>query len=113
MVKSELILFSQVLIQLLSRVVDGDGVVGQRPELLPGTEYTYQSFCDFKTNIGMMVCANRSAIYSFRRKKGSFGMIEKDTQRKWDAIILPFGHLGPKPAEKSDDETEKGDKDKE
>lgn len=36
------------------RVVDGEGVVGQQPVLMPGQEHTYVSGCVFKTPIGKM-----------------------------------------------------------
>ncbi len=34
--------------------VDGDGVVGYKPELKPGTSFTYSSFCPLDTEWGTM-----------------------------------------------------------
>ena len=36
------------------RVVDGEGVVGKKPMLLPGEFHEYVSGCDFQTPIGKM-----------------------------------------------------------
>lgn len=36
------------------REVEGEGVVGKQPIIEPGTFYTYQSSCDFMTEIGTM-----------------------------------------------------------
>ena len=36
------------------RDVDGDGVVGETPVLEPGESYSYNSGCDFATEIGKM-----------------------------------------------------------
>lgn len=35
--------------------VDGPGVVGRQPELTPGDQFEYQSFCPLKTPSGFMV----------------------------------------------------------
>jgi len=34
--------------------VHGEGVVGDKPVLLPGTFYNYNSFCNLKTSVGTM-----------------------------------------------------------
>ncbi len=36
------------------REVDGEGVVGETPELAPGESYTYNSGCNLQTEIGYM-----------------------------------------------------------
>lgn len=36
------------------RTVDGDGVVGETPVIEPGESYTYNSGCNFLTEIGYM-----------------------------------------------------------
>jgi ApaG protein len=36
------------------RVVQGEGVVGQQPELEPGEVYTYTSSCDLQSTLGKM-----------------------------------------------------------
>lgn len=36
------------------RYVNGEGVVGERPILLPGESYQYQSYCDLTSSIGSM-----------------------------------------------------------
>lgn len=36
------------------REVDGEGVVGERPILVPGSDYTYVSGCHFSTAFGTM-----------------------------------------------------------
>lgn len=45
-----------------SRTIDGDGVVGEHPILEPGETYTYNSGCDFETDIGKM-----SGYYTMER----------------------------------------------
>ncbi len=42
--------------------VEGEGVVGQQPELQPGESYTYESACNLTTEIGSM-----HGIYTFLR----------------------------------------------
>ncbi len=36
------------------RYVNGEGVVGERPILLPGDSYEYQSYCDLTSSLGFM-----------------------------------------------------------
>ena len=36
------------------REVEGPGVVGEQPILLPGEKYSYESFCPLKTDMGKM-----------------------------------------------------------
>ncbi len=42
--------------------VRGNGVVGEQPEIAPGEEYSYSSFCELSTSIGRMW-----GTYSFER----------------------------------------------
>ncbi len=44
------------------RVVNGDGVVGETPSLEPGETYTYNSGCNFSTEIGKM-----SGFYTMKK----------------------------------------------
>jgi len=34
--------------------VQGEGVIGEQPEFLPGQSFSYESACNFKTTIGKM-----------------------------------------------------------
>jgi len=45
------------------RIVDGDGVIGEKPIIEPGDTYTYNSGCDFETEIGKM-----SGFYTMNRE---------------------------------------------
>lgn len=44
------------------REVEGPGVVGEQPILLPGQKYSYESFCNLKTDMGKM-----KGTYTFER----------------------------------------------
>lgn len=44
------------------REVEGPGVVGEQPILLPGEKYSYESFCNLKTDMGKM-----KGTYTFER----------------------------------------------
>lgn len=48
------------------RTVEGKGVVGEQPVILPGESYTYRSACDLRSTYGRM--------------SGSYLMVNKDTQ---------------------------------
>ncbi len=37
-----------------TRYVNGQGVIGEQPIILPGETYRYESYCDLKSNIGFM-----------------------------------------------------------
>ncbi|HKL03023.1 MAG TPA: Co2+/Mg2+ efflux protein ApaG [Cryomorphaceae bacterium] len=37
-----------------SREVEGEGVIGEQPVILPGDSYAYRSSCDFTTDTGKM-----------------------------------------------------------
>ncbi len=37
-----------------SREVEGEGVIGQQPIIMPGEAYAYRSSCDFTTDTGKM-----------------------------------------------------------
>lgn len=43
--------------------VNGEGVVGEKPILLPGETYNYQSYCDLKSSMGWM-----DGSYIFRKE---------------------------------------------
>jgi ApaG protein len=55
--------------------VRGEGVVGEQPVLAPGAFYTYNSFCNLKTNVGTM--------------HGEYTMVTADGQ-SFEARIAPF-----------------------
>lgn len=75
-------------VQLLSRhweifdsngmrtIVDGEGVVGEKPILAPGESFTYESACNLTTGIGRM--------------KGFYTMIQTENKRKFKADIPEF-----------------------
>lgn len=66
---------SEYTVQLLSRfweifdvimekrIVEGEGVVGERPVLSPGESYQYVSYCQLKTDAGSM-----KGFYTFQRE---------------------------------------------
>ncbi len=37
-----------------TRYVNGEGVVGEQPIILPGESYSYQSYCELYSNLGFM-----------------------------------------------------------
>lgn len=56
-------------------IVEGPGVVGQKPILLPGQSYEYTSFCPLPTAVGSM--------------QGSYQMVTA-SGHNFDAAIAPF-----------------------
>jgi ApaG protein len=58
-----------------SERVQGPGVVGDQPVLLPGESYEYTSFCPLRTSMGSM--------------HGSYAM-QTEGGEKFDAAIAPF-----------------------
>lgn len=66
---------SEYTVQLLSRfweifdvimekrIVEGEGVVGEKPILSPGESYQYVSYCQLKTDAGSM-----KGFYTFQRE---------------------------------------------
>jgi len=61
-------------------IVDGDGVVGDQPVILPGASYDYVSGCPLTTPTGSMV--------------GSYGMIGEDGS-SFDVVIPKFALNAP------------------
>ena len=61
-------------------VVDGDGVVGDQPVIMPGGSYDYVSGCPLTTPTGHMV--------------GSYGMIAEDGS-EFDVAIPKFALTAP------------------
>ncbi len=49
------------------RLIDGDGVVGEHPELNPGDSFEYSSFCPMRTAWGTM-----EGHYAFEREGARF-----------------------------------------
>ena len=58
-----------------SETVQGPGVVGDQPILLPGETYEYTSFCPLRTSMGSM-----HGSYTMQTERGE----------KFDAAIAPF-----------------------
>jgi ApaG protein len=54
------------------REVEGEGVVGEQPVLLPGEQYQYTSYCDLNTDMGKM----RGTYLMTRREDGTFFEVE-------------------------------------
>lgn len=54
------------------REVEGEGVVGEQPVLLPGERYEYASYCDLNTDIGKM----RGTYLMTRRDEGALFEVE-------------------------------------
>jgi len=63
------------------REVEGPGVVGEQPVLQPGEKYSYESFCNLKTDIGKM-----KGTYTFERLRD---------RRMFIAEIPEFGMIVP------------------
>ena len=62
-------------------MVEGEGVVGVKPELQPGETYTYQSGTHFTSPIGKMT--------------GSYTFINKTTEEAFDVSIPEFQLVVP------------------
>lgn len=63
------------------REVEGEGVVGEQPVLLPGERYEYASFCELGTEIGKM--------------RGSYLMTRQDDGSLFDVEIPEFRMVSP------------------
>ncbi|NQX91502.1 MAG: Co2+/Mg2+ efflux protein ApaG [Flavobacteriales bacterium] len=59
-----------------TRFVEGKGVIGEQPVILPGQTYTYRSACDLRSDFGKM--------------SGSYLMVNKDSQDLIHAEIPTF-----------------------
>ena len=57
-------------------VIDGEGVVGEKPVIKPGEKYTYNSGCFLSSAIGAM--------------RGNFNMVNFTTTRKFKVAIPTF-----------------------
>jgi len=66
--------------------VQGDGVVGEQPRLVPGQRFQYTSGCVLTTPVGTM-----HGTYQMYRDDGSM----------FDAVIAPFSLVMPAPADRS------------
>ncbi len=58
------------------RIVEGEGVIGEQPILLPGESYQYVSYCQLKTDAGSM-----KGYYTFQRQID---------ESQFDAVIPKF-----------------------
>lgn len=66
------------------RYVEGEGVVGQQPEIMPGHTHEYTSWVQFETPIGAM--------------RGSYGMLRtyaNGRQEEFEAVVPRFLHTAP------------------
>lgn len=61
----------------LRREVEGDGVVGQQPELNPDESFEYTSWCLLQTPVGKMF--------------GTYTFVNLDTKMTFEVIIPEFG----------------------
>jgi ApaG protein len=66
--------------------VQGDGVVGEQPRLMPGQRFQYTSGCVLATPVGTM-----HGTYQMHHDDGSW----------FDAVIAPFSLVMPSPADRS------------
>ena len=83
----------ELTVQLLSRhwyifdsngkhsEVKGEGVIGEKPIILPGQSHGYQSFCNLQTDMGMMW--------------GSYLMKETETGKLFEVAIPEFQLITP------------------
>ena len=62
------------------QVVNGDGVVGEQPRILPGATFSYTSFCPLHAEFGIM--------------EGTYTM-EYDDGSSFEAVIAPFRLMVP------------------
>ena len=58
------------------RYINGEGVIGQRPKLIPGDSFEYQSFCPLSTSTGNM--------------RGKYEFQTNDGKKFWVSIPLFF-----------------------
>ena len=49
------------------KVVDGEGVIGQKPIINPGSNFEYQSYCPLKTSFGFM-----EGFYTMKDERGEY-----------------------------------------
>lgn len=63
------------------REVEGEGVVGEQPVLLPGEHYEYASYCDLSTDMGKM--------------SGKYLMTRRDEGALFDVEIPEFRMIVP------------------
>ena len=49
------------------KVVDGEGVIGQKPIINPGSNFEYQSYCPLKTSFGFM-----EGFYTMKDEGGEY-----------------------------------------
>ncbi len=63
------------------REVEGEGVIGEQPVILPGKSYSYRSSCDFTTDTGRM--------------HGNYQMLNLDTEEVFSVEIPSFMLMVP------------------
>lgn len=65
----------------INRVVEGEGVIGQRPILAPGDSHEYTSGCNFKSSMGKML--------------GTYEFMRLDDRSVFDVTIPEFIMIAP------------------
>ena len=65
-------------------VVDGEGVVGEKPILEPGDSHEYRSFCVLRSPLGYM-----EGYYTFVRPDGSEFRVEVPRFRLQGPLVIP------------------------
>ena len=65
----------------ITRKVEGEGVIGQRPILVPGQTHEYTSGCNFKSSIGKM--------------DGCYEFIRISDRKRFKVIIPEFTMIAP------------------
>lgn len=65
----------------IKREVDGEGVVGEKPIILPGEIYAYESACDLHSEIGYM--------------RGQYLVQNPNTKEQWTVDIPEFKLIVP------------------
>lgn len=65
----------------INRVVEGEGVIGQRPILEPGEFHEYTSGCNFKSSMGKML--------------GTYEFMRLDDRSIFDVTIPEFNMVAP------------------
>ena len=65
-------------------VVDGEGVVGEQPQLLPGESHEYRSYCVLRSPVGYM-----EGYYTFVRPDGEEFRVEVPRFDLQGPLVLP------------------------
>jgi ApaG protein len=63
------------------REVEGEGVIGEQPVILPGQKFSYRSSCDFTTDTGQML--------------GTYTMLNRESGENFEVEIPAFMLMVP------------------